>query len=91
MNTTLCPSGAPESLSVLSFLCPHGAKIMSIEHFDKAKTLVKQGNLLALAMEQNSDLDWKSIIFDMKKGLLKFALNSTVDTLPTNGNLVQWG
>ena len=62
-----------------------------LKNLDKAKTLIKKGNLLSLAMEQNSDLDWKAIIFDVKKGLLKFALNSTVDTLPTNANLVQWG
>ena len=54
-----------------------------LKNLDKAKTLIKQGNLLSLAMEQNSDLDWKAIIFDVKKGLLKFALNFTVDTLPT--------
>ena len=62
-----------------------------LKNLDKAKTLIKQGNLLSLAMEQNSDLDWKAIIFDVKKGLLKFALNSIVDTLLTNTNLVQWG
>ena len=61
------------------------------KHLRKAQSLVKQSNLLALAMEEKNDLDWKSIIFGMKKGFLKFALNSTTDTLPTNVNLVQWG
>ena len=37
------------------------------------------------------DLNWKSYIFNLKKGTLKFILNATIDTLPTNANLKQWG
>ena len=58
---------------------------------DHVKNLVKQGHLLDLAKCQNTDLTWKSFIFDLKKGTLKFILNSTLDTLPTNANLKSWG
>ena len=58
---------------------------------EHAKKLTKQGNLLALAKLQNSDLTFKSYIFNTKKGVLKFVLNATLDTLPTNANLLQWG
>ena len=54
-------------------------------------TLVKQGNLLSLAKCQNTDLNWKSYIFNLKKGTMKFILNSTLDTLPHNVNLKAWG
>ena len=55
------------------------------------KSLVKQGDLLELAKCQGTDLTWKSFIFNLKKGTLKFILNATIDTLPTNANLKQWG
>ena len=58
---------------------------------DHVKTLVKQGHLLELAKCQNTDLTWKSFIFNLKKGTLKFILNSTLDTLATNANLKSWG
>ena len=67
-------------------------------HFDNEKqwgehvnSLVKQGDLLELAKCQNMDLNWKSFIFNLKKGTMKFILNATLDTLPTNANLKQWG
>ena len=37
------------------------------------------------------DLNWKSFIFNLKKGTMKFVLNATLDTLPTNAHLKQWG
>ena len=56
-----------------------------------AKTLVKQGHFLLLATEERSDMLWKSYMYDMKKGTLKFLMNSCFDTLPTQANLKQWG
>ena len=55
------------------------------------KQLIKQGDLLELAKCQNTDLTWKSYIFNLKKGTLKFILNATIDCLPHNANLKQWG
>ena len=61
------------------------------EHAKKVKELIKQGKMLELAKKQQQDLTWKSYIFNLKKGTLKFVLNATMDTLPTNANLNQWG
>ena len=41
-------------------------------------------------MLEKSDMIWKSYIFNLKKGTLKFLLNSCLDTLPTQTNLIQW-
>ena len=42
-------------------------------------------------MLEKSDMIWKSYMFNLKKGTLKFLLNSCLDTLPTQTNLLQWG
>ena len=41
-------------------------------------------------MEQN-DATWKSFLYNLPVGTMKFVLNSTINTLPTNDNLKQWG
>jgi hypothetical protein len=61
------------------------------EFVDKINTLVKQGDLLRLAESEKWDAIWKSFVFDMKKGTMKFLLNSITNTLPTGNNLLQWG
>ena len=38
-----------------------------------------------------SDMIWKSYMFNLRKGSLKFLLNSLLDTLPTQIILLQWG
>ena len=55
------------------------------------QTLVKQGHLLSIAALEKSDAVWKSYMFDLKKGTMKFLLNACLDTLPTKTNLLQWG
>ena len=54
---------------------------------------LKQGHLLSIAALEKSDAIWKSYMFDIKKGTIKFLLNACLDTLPTktNLNLLQWG
>ena len=61
------------------------------EHIDHVNTLVKQGDMLKLSESEKGDAVWKSFIFDMKKGIMKFCLNSITNTLPTGDNLLQWG
>ena len=56
---------------------------------EKIENLVQQGHLLALAMEEAKDFEWKSYCFGLKKGTLKFILNSTLDILPTKTNLLK--
>ena len=53
---------------------------------DHIKTLVQQGNFLDIASAQHEDIIWKY----MKQGTLKFLLNASLDTLPTNANLFKW-
>ena len=54
------------------------------------KTLQVQGSLLALACQEKEDLLWKSTMFQLKSGTLKFMLNASIDTLPTPANLKRW-
>ena len=55
------------------------------------QTLLKQGHFLLLATSEKTDMIWKSYMFNMKKGTLKFLMNACLDTLPTQVNLLQWG
>ena len=54
------------------------------------KHISKQGPLINLSLQEGQDLTWKAFAFNLKKGVLKFVLNSTLDTLPTKANLLQW-
>ena len=54
------------------------------------ESLQLQGNLLALAAKEKVDLVWKSSMFQLKSGTLKFMLNASIDTLPTPANLKRW-
>ena len=54
------------------------------------KSLTVQGNSLALAVAQECDLTWKSYMFGLKQGTLKFMLNASIDTLLSQANLKQW-
>ena len=59
--------------------------------YDHVKNLVKQGNFLKLTHTEQNDASWKSYIFNLPKGTMKFLLNASIDTLPTKVNLKQWG
>ena len=58
---------------------------------EHAKELIKQGRLIQLLQEMEMDATWKSYLFALPKGTMKFILNSTIDTLPTKTNLKLWG
>ena len=53
--------------------------------------LIVQGNLLRLVESESSDLTWKSVVYDLLKGVLSFAVRSTINFLPTFNNLRIWG
>ena len=55
------------------------------------KKLISQGRLLELLQTMDQDATWKSYLYNLPKGTLKFILNSTICTLPTKSNLVLWG
>ena len=58
---------------------------------DKVRTLVMQGNFLSLLIEEDTNVSWKSYLWNLPRGVVKFALNSSLDTLPSADNLRRWG
>ena len=50
-----------------------------------------QGDYLALMIDEGDSITWKSFLWDMPQGVLKFALNAGVNTLPSMDNLKRWG
>ena len=58
---------------------------------EKVKSLAVQGNTLALADAEATHFTWKSHIYDLRAGILKFLVNAVIDTLPTAVNLKRWG
>jgi hypothetical protein len=51
----------------------------------------RQGNLFALLQAENESITWNNYMWDLPRGVLKFAVNSSIDTLPTFTNLRRWG
>jgi hypothetical protein len=58
------------------------------KHLD---TLLKQGDFLLFSEQEKCDSNWKSVLFNLPKGTIKFLLNSFINTLPTQDNLKLWG
>jgi hypothetical protein len=50
-----------------------------------------QGNFFALLQAENESIRWKSYMLVLPCGVLKFAVNSSIDMLPTFTNLRRWG
>ena len=42
-------------------------------------------------MEEGSCITWRSYLWDIPQGILKFAINAGLNTLPTCDNLKRWG
>ena len=51
------------------------------------KELVVQGRFLEILAMEESQISWRSIIYNLPRGILKFAVNASIDTLATNANL----
>ena len=58
---------------------------------EKVRSYVMQGDYLALHMEEQSCITWKSFLWDIPQGVLKFAINAGLNTLPSADNLKRWG
>ena len=58
---------------------------------EKIGCYVMQGDFLALAKEEKGCLTWASYMWDIPQGVLKFAVNAGINTLPTFDNLKRWG
>ena len=58
---------------------------------EKIGHYVMQGDYMALIMEEGNCITWKSFLWDVPQGVLKFAINAGINTLPTLDNLKRWG
>jgi hypothetical protein len=57
----------------------------------KIKSYVMQGDFLNLLIEENSCITWKSFLWNLPRGVTKFALNAGLNNLPSADNLKRWG
>ena len=62
----------------------------STRNIDKLDTLSVQGGYLHYLEKEKIDPEWKGFIFNLKKGTMKFILNSSINTLATQNNLKRW-
>ena len=58
---------------------------------EKVSHYVMQGDYLALIMEEGNCISWRSYMWDIPQGVLKFAINAGINTLPSFDNLKRWG
>ena len=54
---------------------------------EKVGRYVMQGDYLALIMEEKGSVSWESFMWDVPQGVLRFAINAGINTLPTFDNL----
>ena len=57
---------------------------------EKVSHYVMQGDYLALLMEEGANVSWRSYMWDVPQGILKFAINAGINTLPSLDNLKRW-
>lgn len=58
---------------------------------EKISTYVMQGDLLSILKEEGSNITWKSFLWNLPRNVAKFALNASLNTLPSADNLKRWG
>ena len=58
---------------------------------EKVGHYVMQGDYLALIMEEGGCVTWRSYLWDIPRGVLRFAINAGLNTLPSLDNLKRWG
>jgi hypothetical protein len=77
---------------VLANFLPSGPHLLHCEEKWAAHVCgyAMQGNLFALMQAENESIMRKSYMWDLPCGVLKFAVNSSIDTLPTFTNLSRW-
>ena len=57
----------------------------------KTQTLLVQGQYLNMLKQEDADISWKSIIYNLPRRVLSFAVRASIDALPTFRNLQRWG
>ena len=59
---------------------------------EKVEKLVMQGDFIKLLAEEKENVTWQSMVYNLPKGILPFALKATTNTLntPDNGVRINW-
>ena len=91
LRTIHCKTVTTMVTKVKSALKTSAAAENSSQILQKSKSLILQGKFVQLLHEQDMDATWKSFIYDLPKGTMKYLLNASIDTLPTKTNLKRWG
>ena len=58
---------------------------------EKIGQYIMQGDYISLVMEEGGCITWRSYLWDIPQGILKFTINAGLNTLPTYDNLKRWG
>ena len=58
---------------------------------NKVKLLTFQGDFIKLQIEEEEDVAWKSVVNNVPKSILSFALKASINGLNTPDNLLRWG
>ena len=58
---------------------------------NQIRDLTVQGRFLELLKIEKNHVTWRSLIYNLPRGVLQFAINAAIDTLATNANLKRWG
>ena len=58
---------------------------------ERVQKLAFQGDFIQLLVEENENITWKSIINNIPRGVLSFAMKASVNGLNTPDNLKRWG
>ena len=53
--------------------------------------MVVQGEFTVILAEEEKDVAWKSIIYQVPRGVMAFSLRAATNSLPTPDNLARWG
>ena len=57
----------------------------------KVQQLTMQGDFTNLLIQEKENITWQSVIKNVPRGIMSFALNSVTNTLPSPDNLKRWG
>ena len=57
----------------------------------KVENLTMQGDFTNLLIHEKENVTWQSVIKNVPRGIMSFALNSVTNTLPSPDNLKRWG
>ena len=70
-------------------------KHIAQEYLDKANQhandMVVQGAFTTILAEEEKDVAWKSIIYQVPRGVMAFSLRAATNSLATPDNLARWG